>query len=210
MRGLLIAVLISSILMWGALTPWTVTITNPPQIGESRAEAAPLTLQDKATFYAEKWGIGTTSFFNMIESESSWNPAATSSTGDYGLAQLNLKNPPLGPVTAQDALDPDFSLNYAAEAFSEGLAYRWTSCNCFSYIKTIYPNFPAQDTLAPNSGPRIGAVVLMNYDGIPHYAYITAVSGDYFTVREANLTPCVLDTRQVSWTDKHIQGYWHP
>jgi hypothetical protein len=57
--------------------------------------------------------------------ESGWYPGAVGDQGEsYGLVQINL---PWNPdVTAEQALDVTFALNFIVDAFLDGREHRWT------------------------------------------------------------------------------------
>jgi len=80
------------------------------------------TLQQKADFYAEKYGIEKKLFRALIKQESRWNPRATSHVGASGLTQLM-------PATAKESCrlskskiyEVDLNLNCGAKYFSQQL-----------------------------------------------------------------------------------------
>lgn len=157
---------------------------------------------------AEEYSISSTTLFNLVKSESTLNPDAVGDKGcSVGLVQINLCAHP--NVAKEDALDPEFALTYAAKAIASSTEYAWTSCNCWSYIKANYiHNLPGTKYLIPNSGPVVGGVVLFNYRGVKHYAYIESVSKNYVYISEANYTRCKIGERKISLYDPHIVGFW--
>ncbi len=173
--------------------------------GVPQAQASELTLPDRATLIANEYGISTTTLANLVWSESRWDPNATSTTGDYGLVQINLASHP--SITKDQALDPIFALDYAAQSIASSTQDQFTSCNCYAYARTKL-HLPKMADITPNSPPTVGGLAIFNYHGIKHIAYIKSVEGDGFWVQESNYQPCLVAPRYVKWTDKAIVGYW--
>lgn len=111
-------------------------------------------------------------------------------------------------ATKEQALDPEFSLRYAAQAIANGDEHRWTVCNCRSYASLFVtlPNGP----LIPNASPAIGHLAIFDYDGTPHVAVITEVGEEGFEVKEANYRPCKTGERVVRWDDPSLVGFRAP
>ena len=207
-----IGVLVSSIIIWGALTPWTATITyNPPQVGftQQTAAAAPMTLQDEINEVANEYQISSTTLGNLVQSESMGSTTIDNGY-DRGLVQISRKFNP--DITDAQALDPMFSLRFAAQAIKDGREYIFVSCSCTQFAHVLQPAFPIQnaDQVIPNaSSPEVGSIAVFHYkDGEDHVAYITNVGTSTFSVREANLSPCTLDTRIVKANDPSLYGFW--
>lgn len=181
-----------------------VVVTNPVE-----------TLQDQARTIASEYGISFEKLSNLIYSESRWNPNAVSETGDYGLVQINLENPPelekgQEPITKEQALDPEFSLRFAVRAIKQGQDSAWTVCNCYSLVKSRVRSLPRVKDLKPNTSyPPKNGVVIMQYD-VPHYAYIESIQADGIHVLESNFEPCLVSRRVINFNDKKIVGFWNP
>lgn len=92
-------------------------------------------------FYAEKHGVSKEVMHWIVSCESNYIPDAQSKhrykrdnpkwgvkVGDqelsFGLAQIHL--PSWGNITYEQAIDPDFALNFLAEKLSEGKGELWT------------------------------------------------------------------------------------
>lgn len=169
-------------------------------------------LQDQANQIAIIHNISPEILNNLVQSESAWNPNAVGDHScSYGLVQINIcarKN-----VTKEEALDPTFALNYAAEAISEGTEDAWTSCSCvkYAYVMTGY-SIPLQDadTFYPNAVvPKPGELAVFKYpSGESHIAVITAIGSGYFTIKEANYAPCKEDTRTILLSDPALIGFY--
>lgn len=94
------------------------------------AEAAPLdftttTLEAYAVSVAQSNHLNVHEFVSTISCESAFAWNATSTTDDYGIAQINLNAHP--EVSKEEALDPYWSLNWAANAWKDGNE-RWWVC----------------------------------------------------------------------------------
>lgn len=64
--------------------------------------------------------------------------------------------------------------------------------------------------VTPNSVPRVGGAVVMEYGDLPHVAYIEAIETDGVLVSESNYVHCQYDNRLISWQDVHLRGYYYP
>lgn len=134
-----------------------------------------------------------------------------SSTGDYGLVQINLEQFP--NVSKEEALDPIFSLRWAADRLSKGEDWLWTSCSCIQMAKALHVPIPkgynAWDII-PNGPPAKGGLIVFSYHGVRHVAVIQSFGTEGIVVRESNYTPCKIGTRTISYSDPHIVGFWSP
>lgn len=83
------------------------------------------------------------------------------------------------------------------------------ACNCVSYLHTLIVDLPLQKDIIPNGPPSVGGVVVLNYHGTPHLAYITGFTADGVEVKEANYHHCEYDTRVIKWNDEALVGFWH-
>lgn len=94
------------------------------------AEAAPLEisdLQNIALSDAAKYGLSTLMTGRMMKTinrESLWDVSTTSSTGDVGIVQINLRSWGISTSTADD---PYYSLDFIAKEFSEGHQNYWVA-----------------------------------------------------------------------------------
>jgi len=92
-----------------------------------KAEAATLTRDDfiqAALLVAAEDKLPAKLFVDTIECESNFNPSAVSPTGDYGIAQYNLK---AQGMTKEEALDPLGSLQRMGDDWKAG-HQRWWVC----------------------------------------------------------------------------------
>lgn len=176
----------------------------------------PQTLQEVATTIAEKNGADPVALFNMVKSESDWDPTAQGDKGcSWGIVQINICAHKT--ITKEQALDPNWALNYAAQALASGTDDEWTSCNCYSLVWTKIPNLPHMADILPNTDKaRVGEVAIFQYtdketgEPIKHVAYVTSRDERSFTVQEANKEHCLIDTRTIPNSDAYLIGFWNP
>ncbi len=87
-----------------------------------------------------------------------------------------------------------------------------TYCSCVSYLREFIPSTPHVDavwyTNFPRVTPAVGEVVMFNYDGVYHVAYVSELQEDGFIIHEANFHKCEKDTRIIKWNDPHLIGFW--
>lgn len=169
-----------------------------------------LTLQEKAEMVAEQFDISTSTLAALITSESHWDASADNGH-DRGLVQISREYHP--EISDYEAFDPDFALAWAAERIKNGHIDEWVSCNCYLYTKLFVPVLPRTKDLKPNSPVRVGAVAIYNYNGVPHYAYVTKVQNDPIYghwEKSTNLKPCTPYTRFVPEDNRFLVGYWYP
>lgn len=65
----------------------------------------------------KKYGLPPYLLVGLLSHESSFNPTIVSSTGDYGVAQINLASHP--SVTAAQAKNPSFAIPWSAQYLSQ-------------------------------------------------------------------------------------------
>lgn len=167
------------------------------------------TLQEKADRIAIENKISTTTFSNLIWSESRWQTDLTSKEGDIGITQIN---PYFHPeVTKGCALDPDCAMEWTAKFLAKGNSYQYVVCNCYAYMKTKVKRLPRMAEIMPNSKPKIGAVAIFKYkDGTKHLAYVKGLQSGIIQVEEANYKPCLTGSRQISADDPRLIGFYYP
>lgn len=122
--------------------------------------------------------------------------------------QINLESNP--DITKEQALDPDFSLHFAAKAIADNKQSSWTSCNCYAFVKTKIKNLPRLKDIVANSAPKPGGIVITSYNGIKHLSYIKRLSEGILELQESNFKPCLIEPRILRLDDSHIVGYWFP
>ncbi len=190
------------------ITPASVieVINNPVAIvAEASTVEVVEPLQQKAEKLAGEYKIDKQVLFNLIDSESKWDPTADNGS-DRGLVQINRKSWP--EVNESQAFDPDFSIRFAAEKISKNQQSLWTVCNCYSYAKVLLGKIPKMSELIPNTTiPRIGSIAVFYYNKVKHIAVITKVTEEGVWVKEANYEPCKTGSRLVKWGDKALAGF---
>lgn len=100
---------------------------NPATLSVPTAYAAApttLDLQAYASSTAQEYGLNAQHLANTINCESQWKPDATSTTGDFGIVQINAKAHP--EITPEERLDPFWSIDWMAEQWSTGHERAWT------------------------------------------------------------------------------------
>jgi len=88
-------------------------------------------LEDMVDRYAEMYNVSADQMKAVITCESNWNPTIqslhTNSGGreqSFGLAQIHAPSHP--DVTYEQATDPEFAINFMADAFSKGKQGMWS------------------------------------------------------------------------------------
>ena len=90
-------------------------------------QAAPLSTDDLRTIAsttAQAYHLNIAHFMATIQCESAFNPSATSTTDDFGIAQINATAHP--EITRAEMLDPQWSLIWMANMWQAGNASAWT------------------------------------------------------------------------------------
>lgn len=149
--------------------------------------------------------IATTTLYSLVEGESNFNPLADNGY-DRGLVQINREAWP--EITDEQAFDPEFALNFAAEKIAKGDESMWVVCNCYSYAQAIAGKLPKMMDILPNSNyPRVGGLVVLRYKNAKHIGVISEVVKEGVWIREANFQPCKVGKRLIEWNDVHLKGF---
>ena len=173
-------------------------------IAEASDYPPPLSLEERASAVALEYGISTTTFFNLIESESQWNPNAyNKKTGDRGLFQISERWHP--EVTDVCAYNPDCSMRWAAQRIKGGYIHEWVAANCYAYV-SLFVDVPLMNKIVPNSPPFEGAVAIFQYKE-KHVAYVEKVEEKGFWIKEANYHPAKIGKRFIKWDDPKLVGF---
>ena len=196
----------STVMMVGSFTSNTAQEIVAPKV-----YAAPVveTLREKTQSIASKYEVPFDVMDKIITSETHWRPEAIGDKGcSVGLVQINLcvhKD-----ITKEQALDPDFALNFLASEIKAGREWQWTICSCTATVRLLGAPVPFKDKLVPNEFyPRVGGVIIAKYGELRHLSYITKVTPEGIWVEEANFTRCERGIRLVKFDDSHTIGYWH-
>lgn len=163
---------------------------------------------------AAKYKIAPSVLTNLVQSESTFDPNAVGDKNcSFGLAQINICAHK--EIDKAEALDPDFALNYAAKAISEGTEDIWSVCNCYAFIQANYiKNLPRMAEIQPNTSvPHKGFVAIFYYPDkktgkiVKHIAYTLDDQG---TIKQANKTHCLVDSQVINKLSPYFAGYWDP
>lgn len=88
-------------------------------------------LKTRLKAISEATGVSYDDMVAIIECESSFNPTAVGDNGhSYGLVQIYLDYHPT--VTKEQALDPDFAMNFLADKLSKGEGHLWSCYHILS------------------------------------------------------------------------------
>src|SRR3990167_6559213 len=118
----------------------------------------PETIEQRIDRVATTHNIATSSLYNLVKCESSFVETADNGD-DRGLVQINRTYYP--EITDEQAFDPEFALNFAAEKISKGEGYKWTCGNCYSLALNELGRIPKMAELIPNTDyPNVGGLIL--------------------------------------------------
>jgi len=180
-------------------------LLNPQPIVAEAESLPPPTLQEQASEIAIKHGIATTTLHNLIYSESRWDPNADNGY-DRGIVQINRAS--WTEISDEQAFDPIWAMEWAAEKIAQGEAYKWTACNCYSLVKTRI-KLPKMAEIVPNNPyPKVKGVIILQYGFVKHIALIESVKEDGIHVLESNFKPCLVARRVIDFNDPRIVGFW--
>lgn len=167
-------------------------------------------IEDKARKIAKEYDVSFDIMNKIIENESKWISSAVGDNDEsYGLVQIHLPSHP--EITKEQALDPEFALNFLAREIKAGREWQWTSCNCYSVAFNKLGRLPTMADIELNSDsdyPRVGGLIVFNYSGVKHIAVIESVEADGIHVLEGNYKRCEIGRRVVKFDDASIIGYW--
>lgn len=171
------------------------------------AEASSETLQESAKRVADEHNVSFTIMNRIITDESRWNPGAVGAEGELGLAQIYLKYHP--SVSREEAKDPLFSMDFIAHELINGTESAHTVCNCKAEVRRLGAKVPMGDVKPNSLYPRVGGIIILNYNGKLHYAYVVSVEGDGIHISEANYIKCSRTQRVIAFDDPNTVGFWH-
>lgn len=165
------------------------------------------TLQERATLIAEEFKISTTTFTNLIQSESGFDPDIPDSPqGDRGLLQINRRWHP--EVSDECAYDAECAMRWAAKRIANGYIHEWTVANCYTYV-SLFTKLPKMRDIVPNTNRAPSTVAIFQYNQ-KHIAYVTKIEDGGFWVKEANYKPALVSTRFVLYDDPSFLGFYKP
>ncbi len=195
---------ITSLVIYGSALVAPLT----PHIVEAAYVPEPESPQAIILRIADEYGINRALMTNMAWSESRFEPLSDNGY-DRGLFQINRKYHP--EVSDECAFDAECAARWTAQRIKDGYSHEWVSANCYLLVQArLGRKLPLMKDLKPNSMPRIGAVAIFNYKGVPHYAEVISLHQWHFTQFESNYIPGLIGYRDVKWTDRALVGFWFP
>lgn len=166
------------------------------------------TLEQRAIGIAEEYGISTTTFTDLIYAESRWDAKADNGE-DRGILQINRYSHP--EVSDECAFDTDCAMRWSAQRIKDGYLYEWVPCNCYLYARTLVSGLPSSTKqITPNSRPVVGAVAILNFNGVIHYQVITGFDSTGYFYKGANRKPCNIQAGHDDWGDTRLVGFYLP
>lgn len=168
-------------------------------------------LQEKAQIIAHEYGVASSTLFAIIETETggTWKTDQICDNGDgRGLGCINKR---WFPKEYEQALDPDFSMRFIAQAIKDLKADDlFTGCSCIQTSRILgakVPRVKNANDIKPNTiSPHRGGLVVFKYN---HIAVIQKITEEGIYVREGNYKRCRITERLVKWDDPQIRGYWY-
>ncbi len=80
--------------------------------------------------------------------------------------------------------------------------------NCYAYAESVVGDLPPMKTLQQSAGKAWGQLAVFDYNGLPHVAVTIKQGYGTFTVKESNYKAGTISTREVSFTDPHLLGFY--
>lgn len=62
----------------------------------------------------------------------------------------------------------------------------------------------------PRAIPAVGRIAIFKYPNDYHVAFITELGDSTFIVKEANFKKCAVGTREISYSDPRLVGFFAP
>jgi len=124
---------IGSMLLFSLLAsiPRKIESVTIPVLDITPQEEVELTIPEKIDFYASKYQVSKEVMNTVVKCESNYKPDAVGDRGNsFGLSQIHLPSWG-GQITKEEALDPDFALEFMAEKLSKGKGNLWTCYRMF-------------------------------------------------------------------------------
>jgi hypothetical protein len=107
------------------------------------------------------------------------------------------------PELPEDAIIPTDALDTALDT--------QVRCNCVLRVRQHHPSFPRIADLTYNSpNAQEGAVIILQYKTLKHYAYIEKILQNGYWVDECNYKRCQCGKRFIEKHDPRIVGFWNP
>lgn len=188
------------------VVPYTFTVP----IVEASTIPQPLSLQEKAGATALRHNLSTTTFSNLIYSESRWNPDIpdnnTNGSRDRGLMQISKRWHP--EVDDTCAYDVDCAMDWTAAYIEKHGWDEWVPCNCYLYAETIVGPLPLAQYIKPNTTAHVGAIAILNFNGVIHYQVVTGFDKTGYFYDGANRVKCLVKHGHDDWGDSRLVGFY--
>ena len=128
------------------------------------------------------------------------------STAPLAYANIEVSEPVVEIAEPEEA---DATIETSKETVPEYDEHTLT--NCVAYLRTKGIDIKGVDAVwfkdFVGTTPQVGGIVLLNYDGLWHVAYIEELRPDGVWVSETNYEKGKHTTRLVRWDDEHVKKY---
>lgn len=194
------------------LVPADVIEYTAPKVEASYvAEQAPESdIRPAIERIADKWGIASSTLYNLAESESGVGKERVGDGGkSCGIIHFHQD---FYPEEFSKCDDDEYILNKAAEMIANGEEWKFTPCSCIQTAKAMGAKLPKGNAndLFPNTSeaPRVGGVLILKYwnPDRHHVAYIEKISENGYHIVEGNFEKCKITRRVIPIEDRHIMG----
>lgn len=115
----------------------------------------------------------------------------------------------ISPAYAE-APEADFFIVHWERVEIESMPKDEFACNCYLYAKSKQPYLPMTKDLVPNAPCTKGAVAILRYGDLMHYAPIYGETSDTISLDESNFKACQYSKRTIERSDPHLEGCWFP
>lgn len=172
-----------------------------------------LTLKEKVRRMSEEFDVPFEVVDSVITNESRWGEKRMGDDGcAFGLLHINICENP--DITQAQAEDDDFSLNYFFTEVKAGREWKWSICNCVSYLRIKGIKLPRVGdikNLVTNSPyPKVGGAVKLVYsNGRSHGARVEEVTSEGIWVTQYNKPRCQFSKEFIRFDSGLIEGYWY-
>jgi len=168
-------------------------------------------LKERAYWIAVNSDFSWTTLSNVIDAETggTWDCSKVGKAGELGCLQIIPKFHP-----TVDPLNFDEAVKYFISEYKAGRGWQWTSLSCVKYVRAMGVTIPTgmdADMFHPNSRPTAGSVAIFKYKNSSHVGYVSRFTANGFIMRESNFeSEGKISTREVSFSDPFLLGFWNP
>ena len=191
---------------------YTREYTATPASAYEEVVIVPETIEAQIERIAKHHQIASTTLYNLAMSESSLGVQRSGDDGkSCGIVHFHKD---YFPEENSRCEDDEYILNRAAEMIANDECYLFTPCNCWSFARSKVKGLPSFiKDLVPNSDyPRVGGIIIMDYDGNPHFPVVLKVIEEGVLIEDANFEPAKIEKRLLTWEylSIHNSQYWAP